>query len=117
MVGLREIGAVAPVLSGAEEEHLDRRLPAFLIAGEDVGLRHIARIDALMALHMRQRSEAVAIGGGLLEIEPFGCAFHGFGEVAADRLALAGEEGLRLGDEFGVVARARSRRCKAPSNA
>ena len=37
-IGLREIGAVAPVLAGPEEEHLDAGLPAFLVDGEDVGL-------------------------------------------------------------------------------
>ncbi len=43
-IGAREIGAVAPILLGAEEEHLDAGLPALAVSGEDVGLLH-ARAD------------------------------------------------------------------------
>ena len=46
-VGLGEIGAVAPVLSGAEEEHLDAAEAALLMDGEHVGLLGAARVDAL----------------------------------------------------------------------
>ena len=38
LVGAREIGAVAPVLSAAEKEHLDAGLPALLHEAEDVRL-------------------------------------------------------------------------------
>jgi hypothetical protein len=52
----REIGAVAPVLPGAEEEHLDAGIAALLMDGEHVGLLHGARIDALLRLDRRQRA-------------------------------------------------------------
>src|ERR1700730_9093191 len=47
-VGAREIGAIAPVLAGAEEKHLDAGEAAFLMDGEHVGFLDAARIDALM---------------------------------------------------------------------
>ena len=37
--------------------------------GEDVGLLDALRVDALVALHMRQRREPVAVDRGALEIE------------------------------------------------
>ena len=40
LVDAREVGAVAPVLAGAEEEHLDAGLAALGVQGEDVGLVH-----------------------------------------------------------------------------
>ena len=61
LLGAREIGAVAPVLPGAEEEHLDAGIAAFLVDREHVGFFHRARIDALLRLDRRQRGEAVAI--------------------------------------------------------
>ena len=39
----REVGAVAPVLAGAEEEHLDAGLAALGVHGEDVGLGQRSR--------------------------------------------------------------------------
>src|SRR5471032_263203 len=60
-IGFREIGAVAPVLSGAEEEHLDAIVAAGLMQREYVGFFDVARIDALMRLDRRERREAVAI--------------------------------------------------------
>src|SRR5471032_2294895 len=47
-IGLREIGAIAPVLSGAKEEHLHAIVAAGLMQREHVGLFDVARIDALM---------------------------------------------------------------------
>ena len=46
-VGLGIIGAVAPVLAGAEEEHLDAGLAALLEETEDIRLVHRLRVDAL----------------------------------------------------------------------
>ena len=95
-VGLREIGAVAPVLAGAEEEHLDADLPALLMDGEDVGLLDALRVDALVALHMRQRRQPVAIDRGPLEIEIFGGLLHLRRNLGLHLLAAAGQEILRL---------------------
>ncbi len=68
-IGLRKIGAVAPVLAGAEEKHLDADLAALLMDGENVRLINAVRVDALMALDMRQRRQPVAIDRRALEIE------------------------------------------------
>ena len=94
LVGAREIGAVAPVLAGAEEEHLDAGLAAVLMDGEDIRLFEGLRVDALMALDVGERGEPVAIAGGLLEIEPVGSLRHRRLHGGAHRLAAAGEEVL-----------------------
>jgi len=52
-IGFGKIGAVAPVLSGAEEEDLDAGKSALLMHGKNVGLFDAARIDALMRLDRR----------------------------------------------------------------
>ena len=57
-VGLGKVGAVAPVLAGAEEEHLDARLPAVLRGGEDVGLLDALGVDRLIGGDVRQRARA-----------------------------------------------------------
>ena len=49
-VGARVIGAIAPVLEGAEKEHLDRELPRLFADREDIRLLGVARIDALLSL-------------------------------------------------------------------
>ena len=46
-VGPREVGAIAPVLAGAEEENLYTGLPALLRQGKEVRLIHPLRIYAL----------------------------------------------------------------------
>ena len=71
--------------------------------GEDIGFLDAGRIDALMALHMRQRRQPVAIDGGALEIEIFGGLVHRLGHCRLDLLALAGQEVLRLLHQFGIV--------------
>ncbi len=76
-----------------------------LVDGEDVGLLDALRVDALVALHMRQRRQPVAIDRGALEIEVFGGLLHLPGNLGLHLLAAAGEEILRLLDEFGIVRR------------
>src|SRR2546430_17252728 len=68
-VGLREIGAVAPVLAGAEEEHLHAKEAAVLMYGKHVGLLDAARVDALVRLHGRERSEAGAVDRGAPQLQ------------------------------------------------
>jgi len=102
-VGAREIGAVAPVLVGAEEEHLDAELPRFLGDREHVGLGNALRVDALFALDRRQRGDAVTQPRRLLEGERFGRRLHLGGEPVADRPAAARQEIARLRDEPLVV--------------
>src|SRR5580692_1720397 len=64
---LGKIGAIAPVLSGAEEKHLDAGETALLMERKNIGFLDPAWIDALMRLDRRQRGQAVAIDGGPLE--------------------------------------------------
>ena len=75
-VGAREIGAVAPVLIGAEEKRLDAEAPRLLGDGEDVGLFDRARIDPLRALNGGERRNAVAQPRRALEFEPLGGRGH-----------------------------------------
>src|SRR5580700_1928727 len=56
----REVGAVAPVLPGAEEEDLHAGLPALGMHGEDIGLGKRLWIDRLVLADRRQRADAVA---------------------------------------------------------
>jgi hypothetical protein len=86
-IGLGEIGAVAPVLPGAEEEHLDAALAALLVDGEDVRLLDALRVDALVRLDMGKGGEPVAVDRGALEVELLGCRLHGSRDF---RLYLAG---------------------------
>ena len=60
-IGLRKIGAVAPVLARAEEEHLDARLAAVLVGGENVGFLDAFRVDRLIGGDVRQRPQPVAV--------------------------------------------------------
>jgi hypothetical protein len=51
LVGLREVGAVAPILKIPEEEHLDAELAGLFVECEYVGVFHRLRVDALDALN------------------------------------------------------------------
>ena len=99
-IGARKIRAVAPVLPGAKEEHLDARIAALLMHGEHVGLFHRARVDALARLHGRERREAVAIDRGTLEIERGRRFLHLAGELFLHGAALAGEKRLGLAHQL-----------------
>ena len=98
-----EIGAVAPVLSGAEEEDLHAGLAAFRPGREDIRLRHSLRVDALMGLDLREGADAVAIDRGALEIEIGGSLVHEADELLLRLAAAALEEGAGLFHEFGVA--------------
>lgn len=91
-IGLREIGAVAPVLAGAEKEYLNTGNTAFMVDGKDIRFLDTGGIDALMALDVRERRQPVAIDGSALEIEILRCLVHLPRDRGLDGLALAGEE-------------------------
>src|SRR5262249_30233848 len=93
----------APILPGAEEEHLDAGLPALLVAGEEVGFLDRPRIDPLRTLDERERCNAVAINGGRLEVEPLGGQLHLLLHLDADGLAAPGKEADRLVDQLAVL--------------
>ena len=114
LVGLWKVGAVPPILSGAEEEYLDRGETAVLVDREDVGLLDAVRIDALMRLDVGERGEPVAVERRGLEIEVVRCCFHRARKLRLHLLARAGKKCVRLRDEAIVVverdlARARRR--------
>src|SRR6185312_7689207 len=112
-VGLREIGAIAPVLPGAEEEHLDAGVAAVLVHGEDVRLLERARIDTLVRLDRRQRGEAIAEDRRVLEVERLGRIVHRPGQFLLHRLAVAGEEFVGLAYQLRIAGKidlARARR-------
>src|SRR6202000_721481 len=56
----REIGPVAPVLTSAEEEHLNAGFSALLECREHIGFGEGGGIDALLQLDMAHRLDAVA---------------------------------------------------------
>ncbi len=62
-------GAIAPVLTGAEEEDLHAGLPALLVQGDHVRLFNAIGIDVLLARDGGDGADAVAQLGGGLEIE------------------------------------------------
>ena len=65
----REVSAIAPILPGAEEEHLNARLSAFDVKREHVRLVERVRIDALRCAYARQRPNAVAQPCGVFELK------------------------------------------------
>ena len=105
-VGAREVGAVAPVLAGAEEEHLDAGLPAVLEGGEHVRLLDALRIDGLVGGDVGQRPQPVAVLGGLLVVEVLGRLLHQPLVHLPHVLAFAAQEARRLLDQRAVVLEA-----------
>src|SRR3974390_3600345 len=69
-IGFREIGAIAPILSSAEEKYFDTGITAGMMHGDHVGFLEAARIDSLMRLDRRKPRKAVAVGRCALQIEP-----------------------------------------------
>ncbi|MEY9407157.1 hypothetical protein ABH989_001623 [Bradyrhizobium ottawaense] len=101
----RKIGPVAPVLAGAEEEHLDAGEAALLMDGEHVGFLDGARIDALLRLDRRQSGEAVAVECGALELELTGRLLHLARKLLLHRMALAGQEVARLAHQGRIAGK------------
>src|SRR3984893_5913077 len=99
-IGTREVGAIAPVLPGAEEEYLDARVPALLVYADSIRLVDAARIDALVRLHRRERRKPVAVDRGALEIERRRRLLHFAGEFLLHGAALSGEEQRRFAHQL-----------------
>src|SRR5262249_53289861 len=94
---------VAPVLAGAEEEHLHAGMRALTVEREHIGLREARRVDALARIDMAHRANAVAQLRRALEIHPFGGLVHLPRELFLHCAALAREKRFRLGDERRVA--------------
>ena len=103
-VGLGEISAIAPVLTGAEEEHLNAGKAALLVKSEDIGFLDAARVDALMRLNGRERRQAIAVDRGAFEIERQRRLLHFSGEFVLYRLAAPRQERIRFAHEHRVFA-------------
>jgi hypothetical protein len=103
LVGLGEVGPVAPVLPVAEEEHLDAELPGLLVEGEHVRLLDGLGVHALRALDGGERGEPVPVAGGALELELLRGRLHLAHQPVLDRVRLAREERLRLGGQRRVL--------------
>src|SRR5258708_13063272 len=92
----REIGLVAPVLPGAEEDHLNAGLAAFPVQREHVGFGETCGIDPLARMNLAHGADAVAQLRGGLEIHGFRGVLHVLRELVLDQAALAGEKALCL---------------------
>ncbi len=98
-----KISPVAPVLTGADEEYLHASLPTFGPCGEEVGLGHGLRIDALMLLDLRQRANAIPVDGGGFVVEVGGGLVHQPHELLLRFAAAALQKIARFGNQPGVV--------------
>ncbi len=105
LVGARKIGAIAPVLIGAEEEDFDAELSGLLGNGEDIGLLDGMRIDPLHALDVGERGDAVAQPRRALIVEHLGGLVHLVCQQIAHRAALAGKEGAGFVHQRRVICR------------
>ncbi len=70
---------------------------------EGIRILDARRIDALMALHMRETGKPVAQHGGALEIKVFCGLSHGMRDLLLHGLALAREEIARFRNQLGIV--------------
>ena len=102
-VGLREIGPVAPVLEGAEEEDLDAELPGLLVDGEDIRLFDALRVDVLARRDGREGGKPVPEARRRLELHLVGRHLHLLLQQLLHRLALAREEVLGLVDQLCIA--------------
>src|SRR3984885_7654583 len=102
-VGARKIGAVAPVLIGAEEEDFDTELPCLVGDREHVGFGDRARIDALLTLNRGKRANAIAEPRRAFEVERRGGLVHRMAKAALDRAAAAGKEIARFSHQVRIV--------------
>ena len=99
----REVGPVAPILSGAEEEHLYASLASFCMSSEQVGLVEGGGINALRGLDVAHRLQPVAQFRRRLEIHGVGRRRHFGFQFVLHRLALALQEAFGLLRQF-VIA-------------
>ena len=87
---------VAVVPPGAEEEDLHAGLAGRLVDRRHVRILRAPHVDPLAGLDVGECADAVAEGGGGLELEGVGRGRHALGKAALDLVAAAREEGPRL---------------------
>ena len=96
---------MTPVLAAADEEALDAHGAGLAGEREDVGVAQPFGMDRLAALDVGQRAQPVAIDGGQLVILRLRRVGHRLAQPRLDAGRLAGQEGLRIGDQLGIVRR------------
>ncbi len=108
-----EIGAIAEILAGAQEEHLHADLSALGVDGEDVGLVDRRQGDRLMRLDVGQRADTVAQHRGAFELEVDRGLLHALRQCLLDLAVAAAQEAAHLVDDavvLGLVDAADARR-------
>ena len=102
-VGFGIVGAIAPVLAGAEEKHLNAGLPALLVGCKNIGLFDAVWIDRLIGGDVGQRPQSVAILGSVFELLFFCSLVHQALIHIADSLTVAAHAPHGLIDQLVVV--------------
>src|SRR5690606_12730489 len=74
-----------------------------LVRRDDVGVLQSLGVHVLMRLDVRQRANAVAVDGRLLEFERRARRLHPLGQISLAVLAAAAQEVLRLADQRAIV--------------
>ena len=97
-----EIG-IAPVLMGADEKDLNAGLSAFHVQRDHIRLGHAARVDALHRLHLRQRADAVAQGGGAFEFHIVRGLLHLRGQRLLHCRGAPGQKAHGIGDRRRII--------------
>ncbi len=108
----RKIGPVAPVLPGAEKEHLDAGHAVLLRDSKDIGFINTARIDALVSLNHGKRRYPVTVNSSPLEIEIVGSLFHLSREIFLNTRTFARQKLLGLIHKTRVIGKAKFHRYK-----
>ena len=99
----REIGPVAEILAGAQEEHLYAHLAAVGVGGKDVGFLDRRQADRLMRLDLRQRANAVTQYRGAFELQTGGCLLHALRQRLLDLAVAPAQEAAHLVDDRRVL--------------
>ena len=104
-IGLGVVRAIAPVLAGAEKEHLDAGEAAILVGGEHVRFLNPFGIDGLVGRDVGQRPQPVSKLRRAFEFQVVGGLLHHRLVHVAHVLALALQEPQRFLDQGRVVFR------------
>ena len=85
------------------KKDLNACLPGLAIEGNDIGLAHRVRIDALRLLKLAERLDAIPERCRPLELEALACGGHLVRERLLDRMTLAGQELPRVRNLLSVL--------------
>ena len=94
---------VAPVLVGADKEHLHAGLPAVTVQRNYVSLGGVLRIDTLGGLHLGQGFDPVAQGCGTLKLHGFAGVLHLLCQRFLNTLGATLQELLGVADGSRVI--------------